>query len=250
MRTFTDSYLNWVKTNTVETHLPNGWTEIATPFMDRHNDGLVIFAKEEQGEVTLSDDGYIIRDMELYDISVGRRMKAIQNFFRGYGVTVTDDKELQIKTTMQAYPVKQHLLLQAMMSASDMFVPSSQKKGVIFLDEVVDFFEKNDIFYTPDAQFQGKSGYIHKVDFIIPKGKKKPERFVYAINTPRKNNVTAVLFMWEDIQKNRTVENKMIAMLNDENRIADDAIEAFSNYAATPIHWSKRNDYIPDLMIA
>ncbi len=250
MRTFTDSYLNWVKTNTVETHLPNGWTEIATPFMDRHNDGLVIFTKEERGEVTLSDDGYIIRDMELYDISVGRRMKAIQNFFRGYGVTVTDDKELQIKTTMQAYPVKQHLLLQAMMSASDMFVPSSQKKGVIFLDEVVHFFEKNDIFYTPDAQFQGKSGYIHKVDFIIPKGKKKPERFVYAINTPRKNNVTAVLFMWEDIQKNRTVENKMIAMLNDENRIADDAIEAFSNYAATPIHWSKRNDYIPDLMIA
>ena len=180
MRTFTDSYLNWVKTNTVETHLSNGWTEIATPFMDRHNDGLVIFAKEDRGEVTLSDDGYIIRDMELYDMSAGRRMKAIQNFFRGYGVTVTDDKELQIKTTMQSYPVKQHLLLQAMMSASDMFVPSTQKKGMIFLDEVVHFFEKNDIFYTPDAQFQGKSGYIHKVDFIIQKGK----RTLSASSTP------------------------------------------------------------------
>ena len=45
MKTFTDSYLTWVKTNTVETPLPNGWTEISTPFMDRHNDGLVIMQK-------------------------------------------------------------------------------------------------------------------------------------------------------------------------------------------------------------
>lgn len=250
MKTFTDSYLTWVKTNTVETPLPNGWTEISTPFMDRHNDGLVIYAKEDRGEVILSDDGYIIGDMELYGISVNRRIEAIQNFFRGYGVTVTDNKELQVKTTLQAYPVKQHLLLQAMMSASDMFAPTSQEKTTIFLDEVVQFFDANDIFYTPDAQFQGKSGYTHKVDFIIPKGKKNPERFIYAINTPRKNNVTAVLFMWEDIQKNRAVKNKMFAMLNDEKNIAEDAIEAFANYEATPVHWSKRNDYIPDLMIA
>ena len=56
--------------------------------------------------------------------------------------------------------------------------------------------------------------------------------------------------MWEDIQKNRAVKNKMFAMLNDEKNIAEDAIEAFANYEATPVHWSKRNDYIPDLMIA
>ena len=118
MKTFTNNYLHWVRTNTVETLLSNGWTEIATPFMDRHNDGLVIYVKEEHEEIILSDNGYIIRDMELYGLAVNRRMEAIQNFLRGYGVTVTDNKELQLKTTMQAYPAKQHLLLQAMMSVS------------------------------------------------------------------------------------------------------------------------------------
>ena len=249
--TFIDKYLKWIKSNTIEKALADGWTEIATPFMDRHNDGLIIYAKEDRGIITLSDDGYIIGDMEMSGISVNRRMKSIQRFLSGYGVTVTDNNELQITATMQNYPVKQHLLLQAMMAASDMFAPTRHsEKNTIFLDDVVAFFDKHDIFYTPDAQFQGKSGYIHKVDFVIPKTKKNPERFVYAINAPRVNSVMTTLFMWEDIQKARAQSNKMIAMLNDERKIPNEVIAAFANYAATPIAWSERNKHIADLKIA
>ena len=42
-----DKYLKWIKDNTVETKQDNGWTEVATPFMDRHNDGLIIYVKED-----------------------------------------------------------------------------------------------------------------------------------------------------------------------------------------------------------
>lgn len=249
--TFIDKYLDWVKSNTVEEQLADGWTEIATPFLDRHNDGLIVYAKEDRGVITLSDDGYIIGDMEMSGISVPRRMKSIQQFLSGYGVTVTKGRELQVKATAQNYPVKQHLLLQAMMAASDMFAPAKgAKEDTIFLDDVVAFFEKNDIFYTPDAQFQGRSGYTHKVDFVIPKSKTSPERFVYAINTPRANNIAMTLFMWEDIQKARRQSNKMVAILNDERKIPDEAIAAFANYDATPIPWSRRDDYIMDLRIA
>lgn len=248
--TLTDKYVKWIKDNTVETKQDNGWTEIATPFMDRHNDGLIIYAKDDNGTIILSDDGYIIGDMEMSGINVSRRMKTIEQFMRSYGVNITDKKELQVRATLQNFPVKQHLLLQAMMSASDMFVPSKQNDNTIFLDDVISFFKANKIFYTPDTQFQGRSGYIHKVDFVIPGGNKLPERFVYAINFPRENNIKSTIFMWSDIQQNRPVENKMIAILNDTKNIANAAFEAFANYDAISIRWTKRNSSIDNLKIA
>ena len=119
MMIFTDGYINWIKLNTVITPLPNGWTEISTPFMDSHNDGLVIYAKKEQDEVVLSDNGYFIEDMELYG-SVNQQ--EIRDFFHRYGITVTDDKELPIRGSLKEYPAKQHALLQAMMVASHLFL--------------------------------------------------------------------------------------------------------------------------------
>ncbi|MDY3739007.1 MAG: DUF1828 domain-containing protein [Selenomonadaceae bacterium] len=87
-----DKYLKWIKDNTVETKQDNGWTEVATPFMDRHNDGLIIYVKEDADNITISDDGYIIGDMEMSGLDVNKRMKTIENFMRGYGVHVTDNK--------------------------------------------------------------------------------------------------------------------------------------------------------------
>lgn len=94
------------------------------------------------------------------------------------------------------------------------------------------------------------SGYMHKVDFVIPRGRNNPERFVYAINLPKISNVMTTLFMWEDIQKVRVGTNKMMTILNDEKEIPVNAIEAFSNYNAIPIPWSARENYIDALKIA
>ena len=49
-----DEYSRWFKENSSARKLQNGWTEIGTPFMDRHNDGLTIYAKLENGNITLS----------------------------------------------------------------------------------------------------------------------------------------------------------------------------------------------------
>ena len=37
-------YYQWIKKNLSARNLKNGWTEIGTPFMDRHNDGLVMLS--------------------------------------------------------------------------------------------------------------------------------------------------------------------------------------------------------------
>ena len=48
-----NEYYDWLKSNTQIQRLKSGWTEIGTPFMDRHNDGLTVYAKLEGDSITL-----------------------------------------------------------------------------------------------------------------------------------------------------------------------------------------------------
>ena len=56
-------YKDWLVGNFHCEKLSGGWTAIATPIMDRHNDGITVYANNNNGNITLSDDGYIIGDL-------------------------------------------------------------------------------------------------------------------------------------------------------------------------------------------
>src|SRR4029077_11049013 len=54
-----DRYLVWLK-DTTSLREVNDWVEITTPYLDRHNDFLQIYAPRENGGYTLTDDGFIM----------------------------------------------------------------------------------------------------------------------------------------------------------------------------------------------
>ena len=47
-----DGYLGWLRDNTVLRQMED-WVEITTPYVDRHNDRLQIYAKRQQ-------EGYVL----------------------------------------------------------------------------------------------------------------------------------------------------------------------------------------------
>lgn len=57
---FVEKYLQWMQ-NITQIECSNGWYEITTPFPDCHNDGIIIYVKEGNGLVYLSDDKYFFR---------------------------------------------------------------------------------------------------------------------------------------------------------------------------------------------
>lgn len=59
-----DKYLSWLKSKTVVREV-NGWAEVTTPYLDRHNDYLQIYIKQENDSFLLTDDGYVLNDLEL-----------------------------------------------------------------------------------------------------------------------------------------------------------------------------------------
>ncbi len=58
-----DAYHAWLKDKTVLRQIDQ-WVEITTPYLDRHNDYIQIYAKKANGGFILTDDGYTIDDLE------------------------------------------------------------------------------------------------------------------------------------------------------------------------------------------
>jgi hypothetical protein len=49
-------YRTWLKDNTTLREVNASWIEITTPYLDRHNDALQIYARAENGGYVLTDD--------------------------------------------------------------------------------------------------------------------------------------------------------------------------------------------------
>ncbi|MEW6108068.1 MAG: DUF1829 domain-containing protein [Nitrospirota bacterium] len=78
--------------------------------------------------------------------------------------------------------------------------------------------------------------------------KKEPERVLRTINNPTKNNVSAMIFSWDDARKMRSENSIAIAVLNDQDKeISPDTVHALTAYEIEPVAWSKRDKYIDKL---
>ena len=64
IRGLIDEYHAWLKDKTALRQVGQ-WIEITTPYLDRHNDYIQIYAKRSNGGIILTDDGHTIEDLEL-----------------------------------------------------------------------------------------------------------------------------------------------------------------------------------------
>src|SRR5260370_29641041 len=170
------AYVDWLKAKTAMAGIDDT-CEITTPFLDRHNDRLQIYVRKGGHGLRLSDDGYIIGDLETSGCALesSQRREMLQTILKGFGVQ-EQDGELFIESSTETFPKKKHALLQAMMTVNDMFMTSKHRVASLFIEDVQHFLEDHEVRFTPNVDFVGKSGYSHKFDFVIPRSRKRPER--------------------------------------------------------------------------
>lgn len=245
-----NSYLEWLKEKIIITERADA-IEITTPLLDRHNDHLQIYVMPQGNELRLTDDGYIISDLIMSGCDIHtskKRREMLQTILNGFGVNKTNDDELFIQCRIEDFPQKKHMLLQAMISVNDMFMTSKQSVQSLFYEDVEKLLEVNDVRYTDHVSFSGKSGYMHKFDFVVPKSKKSPERIIQAVNSPTKDRSQSLLFAWSDTREARRHESTLYAFLNDSTRpVSDEVIGALQKYDVKPVLWSQRERYIEEL---
>lgn len=243
-----DQYAKWIRDKTALREV-NGWTEITTPYLDRHNDYLQIYAKKEGNGFLLTDDGYIIDDLQQSGCSLDskKRRQLLNITLNGFGVRL-DRNALIARASASNFAVQKHNLVQAMLAINDLFYLAAPTVASLFLEDVALWLDRSDIRYTPKVKFTGESGYDHVFDFVIPKSRSSPERIVKAINQPNRNNAEVVAFAWMDTSRVRPAGSQAYVFLNDSERApSESVVEALHQYELRPVPWSARESVRQEL---
>jgi len=244
-----DQYLSWLRDETALKELENGWFEITTPHLDRHNDCLQIYVKQENGTYVIKDDGYIINDLANSGCKLDspKRQKLLQMTLAGFGVE-NNGSDLTIRATKENFPVKKHNLLQAMLAVNDLFYLAQPLTASFFLEDVEAWMNLSEIRYTPRIKLTGTSGYDHVFNFVIPRSSRQPERILQAINNPDRSAAESLVFKWMDTRQTRDSNSRCFAILNNQDRtVSSDVNEALMNYEISPIIWSNRDSAVESL---
>lgn len=243
-----DSYADWLKDKS-QLRAVEEWVEITTPYLDRHNDCLQIYTKPDGDGYLLSDDGYILSDLEQCGCKLDspKRQALLLMTLNGFGVK-QHEGAIEVHATRNNFPLRKHNLVQAMLAVNDMFCMAVPTVASLFIEDVQAWLDEQDIRYIPNAKFTGISGYDHVFDFVIPKHRSHPERIIKAINRPSSDSAKSVVFSWMDTKDVRQSEAKAYALLNDtEHNVPPTVTEALSNYNVTPILWGQRELILEEL---
>lgn len=244
-----DSYYRWLKDST-RINEENGAITLTTPHLDRHNDCLEISVTRAENGYVLSDDGYILSDLEACGcpINSARRVAILQETLNGFGVQL-DNGELMVSASSDEFPMKKHSLLQAMLAVNDIFYLATPRTRSLFHHDVKRWLGKQQVRIVPDSHFKGRSGYTHKLDFVVPSFGRAPERMLKTINKPDKQATLNFIGVWQDLRPQRK-SAKPYALLNDANEgECQRAMEALGEFGVAAIPWSERNRFLKDLTL-
>jgi hypothetical protein len=244
-----DAYHAWLKDKTVLRQIEQ-WIEITTPYLDRHNDYIQIYAKKINGGFVLTDDGYTINDLEQSGCKLQspKRQELLKMTLNGFGVQHRDNA-LEVHASPDNFALRKHNLVQAMLAVNDMFYLAVPMVASLFYEDVVAWLDVHDVRYTPKVKFTGKTGYDHLFDFVIPKSRQQPERIIQTINRPSRDTAQLVVFSWSDTKEVRSADSRAYALLNDaEQAVSPSVLDALRNYDVRPVPWSQRESVRAELV--
>jgi len=239
-----DDYAAWLRSEIAIAEFGE-YHEITTPYLDRYNDYFQIYVKPEvDGRIALTDEGYVIGNL----ISAGMSFKAgskrkimLDGILRNFSMQLQGNAIVSTATTSN-FSQRKHQMVQAMLSIDDMFELSTESVKSFFVEDIANFFNENDIFFTPNLSFEGKTGSVYTYEFHFQRTRHHPERFCKALNKTNESKRNMTIFNWIDTQEKRQEKSELIVMLNDENIVSDVDIEAFKSYAIKPVRFSERQE--------
>ncbi len=243
-----DKYTAWLRDNTTLREIDD-WVEITTPYLDRNNDHIQIYAKKANGGYILTDDSYTIEDLRMSgcNIETPKRQDILKLTLNGFGVILNKDS-LEVHTSKERFALQKHNLVQAILAVNDIFYLAEPIVKSLFLEDVTLWLDLIEVRYTSKVKFTGKTGYDHCFDFVIPKSKKQPERILQTINRPNRETAQAIAFSWIDTRDVRPPESRAYAILNDSDKdLSANVIDALKSYEVHPILWSKRENVREEL---
>ena len=240
-------YTEWLKKEiTIATF--GEYVELTTPYLDRYNDYLQIYVKQNaDGTLTISDDGNIIGDLISSGMTFKKgsnRRKMLDRIATNYGISIVDNEVITTTATLHDFPQKKHMIVQAMLAIDDLYVISPENVKDLFMENIETYFRANEIFFSKDFSVLGKTGTIYNYDFHLQESKTKPERYCRGYNKLNVSKRDLTLFNWIDTKEKRGESGELIVIYNDDNPVAEEVLIGFSNYKIKTLPFSQRQESI------
>lgn len=124
----------------------------------------------------VSDDGYIINNLIDTGMNISKkssRRKTIEQICLLSGIILSDNNEMTVLSSEEDLPSKVHQLAMTMLQIDDMYLTNTVRTTSYFLEDVTNFFIKNEIFFSDNVSFVGKSGFTQKFDLCFQSAKDK-----------------------------------------------------------------------------
>src|SRR5438552_9473759 len=117
-----NDYREWQKDRTTLREVNGSWVEITTPYLERHNDALQIYARADNGGYVLTDDSYTIHDLETSGCKLNtvKRRDLLKLTLNGFGVRLNNEA-LEVHASPETFPARKHNLIQAILAVNDLF---------------------------------------------------------------------------------------------------------------------------------
>ncbi len=98
-----ENYTYWLKDKTALRLIGKEWVEITTPYLDRHNDYLQLYAKREEQGFLLTDDGYTITDLHNSGCPIDspKREELLKTTLAGFGIQCNDNALAQNESAQE-----------------------------------------------------------------------------------------------------------------------------------------------------
>lgn len=245
-----NDYYTWLKEKTfIQKDTNSDWFLINTPFIGAFNDTIEIYAQKNGSNLTLSDNGKTISNLELQGLHIQgshRRKFILETILLNYGVKILNN-ELVIESNIENFSQSKHNFLSAIIEINDLYVLSKHNVASIFKEDVRNYLDSQNIIYTPDFISKGATGLEFNFDFQI--AQKEKEIVIKSFNTINKSNLPSFLFSWDDIkpvrEKITKKEVKAIAIINDvEKEIKQEFLDALKSKNADYILWSEKDSQL------
>ena len=232
MTDFVTSYLAWLKSQ-FSCRETSAYTEITTPFLDRHNDQIQIYAVPTLDGWSLTDAGETRSDLEMCGVRFeSDKRKALLH-----------DGELTVSADTQSQPQQMNNLIQAVLAVNDLFCLAQPTVYPFFTEDISKWLDEKAIRFSPQVSFSGKSTFSHHYDFLIPKSKQSPERLLKVMNTPSRDYAKQVAFSWIDTRETRPTASECFVLLNDAEGIPSGVLTSLKQYDIVPVPWGEREQF-------
>ena len=166
-----EAYLDWLR-ESIRVEEVGDNLQISTPFLDRHNDYVQIYALAKDGRIRLTDDGFTLADLESSGVELGRgkRQDLLDTTLRGFGVQRGPSDELFVIADRRDLGRKKHLLVQAILAVGDLFYTARETVASLFREDVEAFLRQHEVRFSPDIGLIGRSGYPRSGAPLRPTG--------------------------------------------------------------------------------